>query len=57
MPGFRSAGSAPSQIKADFVFELAWRRPERATLPPNLLQAIENHFQIKSFELTIENGR
>jgi putative Mg2+ transporter-C (MgtC) family protein len=43
--------------KADFAFELAWRRPERATLPPDLLQTIESRFQIKSFELTTENGR
>jgi len=51
----RRLGADPQ--KADFVFELAWRRPERATLPSDMLQTVESRFQIKSFELTTENGR
>lgn len=48
--------SADTQ-KADFTFELSWRRPERAAFPSDILKAVESRFQIKSFELTTENGR
>jgi putative Mg2+ transporter-C (MgtC) family protein len=43
--------------KADYVFELGWRRPERMAPPLDLLAALERRFQIKSFELTTDNGR
>jgi putative Mg2+ transporter-C (MgtC) family protein len=40
---------------ADYAFELSWRRPERATPPLELLQALDRRFTVKSFELTTEN--
>jgi putative Mg2+ transporter-C (MgtC) family protein len=43
--------------KADYVFELAWRRPEHATPPVELLKQLETRFSVKSFELTSDNGR
>jgi putative Mg2+ transporter-C (MgtC) family protein len=43
--------------KADYAFELSWRRPERATPPLELFHALERHFTVKSFELTTDNGR
>ena len=43
--------------KADYTFELGWRRPERATPPLDLLAALEGRFEIKLFELTTDNGR
>jgi len=43
--------------KADYVFELAWRRPEHATPPIDVLRALDGRFCVKSFELTSDNGR
>jgi putative Mg2+ transporter-C (MgtC) family protein len=43
--------------RTDYVFELAWRRPERATPPFEALKALEERFEVKSFELTTDNGR
>jgi putative Mg2+ transporter-C (MgtC) family protein len=43
--------------KADYVFELAWRRPEHATAPIELLKELNSRFCVKSFELTSDNGR
>jgi putative Mg2+ transporter-C (MgtC) family protein len=45
----------PGTSKADYVFELAWRLPERAKPPFELLTALERRFEIKSFELTTDN--
>lgn len=54
---FQEQQLAPDAQKADYMFELAWRRPECATPPLDLLATLERRFQIKSFELTTENGR
>ena len=43
--------------KADYVFELAWRQPEHATPPIELLKELNTRFSVKSFELTSDNGR
>ena len=43
--------------RADYVFELTWRRPEHAMPPFDALRALEDRFVVKSFELTTENGR
>ncbi|HEY2248378.1 MAG TPA: MgtC/SapB family protein [Bradyrhizobium sp.] len=43
--------------KAEYVFELAWRRPEHATAPLELLRSLDERFQVMSFELTTDNGR
>ena len=43
--------------KADYVFELAWRRPEHATPSIDVLKALDSRFCVKSFELTSDNGR
>ena len=54
---FQEQKLAPDAHSADYVFELAWRRPEHAILPLDLLAALERRFEIKSFELTTDNGR
>ncbi|MBU6464135.1 MAG: MgtC/SapB family protein [Bradyrhizobium sp.] len=43
--------------QTDYSFELSWRRPELDGPPIELLQTIDRHFPIKSFELTTDNGR
>jgi putative Mg2+ transporter-C (MgtC) family protein len=48
--------SADSE-SADYAFELAWRRPEHANPPRDLVAALESRFKVKSFELTTDNGR
>ena len=48
-------GEVPNM--ADYVFELAWRRPERAAPPLDVLRALEERYEVKSFELTTDNGR
>jgi putative Mg2+ transporter-C (MgtC) family protein len=47
----------PASDKADYAFELSWRRAERASPPPELLVTLDQHFTIKSFQLTTDNGR
>ena len=42
---------------ADYAFELSWRQAERAVPPLELLETLDRHFTIKSFELTTDNGR
>jgi putative Mg2+ transporter-C (MgtC) family protein len=42
---------------AEDTFEIRWKRPERATLPLELLQTVSTRYTIKSFELTSENDR
>jgi putative Mg2+ transporter-C (MgtC) family protein len=43
--------------KAEYVFELAWRRPEHAIPPLELLRTLDERFQVIAFELTTDNGR
>lgn len=47
----------PESQKADYTFELGWRRPEHATPPMDFLVALERRFKVKLFELTTDNGR
>ncbi|HEY7844936.1 MAG TPA: MgtC/SapB family protein [Bradyrhizobium sp.] len=54
---FQGQGFAQDSRKADYAFELTWRLPERATLPLELLSALDSRFEIKAFELTTDNGR
>jgi putative Mg2+ transporter-C (MgtC) family protein len=54
---FQQQEHHPDSSKADYAFELSWRRPERAMLPLELFHALERHFTVKSFELTTDNGR
>jgi putative Mg2+ transporter-C (MgtC) family protein len=49
----RRAGSET----AEYVFELAWRRPEHAIPPLELLRSLDGRFQVVAFELTTDNGR
>lgn len=41
----------------EYTFELSWKRPELASPPIELLQTIDRHFPVNSFELTTDNGR
>ena len=43
--------------KCEFAFQLHWKLPERCGPPIELLQALNQHYVVKSFELTTENGR
>lgn len=43
--------------QVDYSFELSWKRPELSSLPVELLQTIDGHFPIRSFELTTNNAR
>jgi putative Mg2+ transporter-C (MgtC) family protein len=43
--------------KAEYVFELAWRRPEHAIVPLAVLRTLDEQFEVTSFELTSDNGR
>jgi putative Mg2+ transporter-C (MgtC) family protein len=48
----------PQSQRADYTFELGWRRPEHATPPvADFLAALESRFAVKLFELTTDNGR
>jgi len=54
---FQEHRRGTDKAKADYVFELAWRRPEHETPPCDLLKALNDRFEIKSFQLTTDNGR
>jgi len=54
---FQERQHDPASDKADYVFELSWRRPEQAVPPRELLENLDRHFTIKSFQLTSDNGR
>ncbi|WGR98566.1 MgtC/SapB family protein [Bradyrhizobium sp. ISRA443] len=41
----------------DYAFEVFWRRPENSRPPVDLLRLLEQHYVIKSFDLTTQNGR
>jgi putative Mg2+ transporter-C (MgtC) family protein len=47
----------PESQKADYSFELGWRRPERAAPPIDFVAALESRFRVKLFVLTTDNGR
>ena len=54
---FRTQRRHTEPDKAEYVFELTWRRPERANPPVDLLRLLESRYQINSFELASDNGR
>lgn len=54
---FQERRHQPDTEKAEYVFELAWSRPEHAMPPLELLRILDHRFQITSFELTTDNGR
>jgi putative Mg2+ transporter-C (MgtC) family protein len=54
---FRKRTAGPDPTKAEFCFEVSWRRPEQSTPPLDLLQRVSERYPVMSFELTSENGR
>jgi putative Mg2+ transporter-C (MgtC) family protein len=54
---FQEHKPAPGSHKANYAFELAWRRPERASPPLEPLEALDSRFEIKAVELTTDNAR
>jgi putative Mg2+ transporter-C (MgtC) family protein len=54
---FRRQGSSGDPEKAEYAFEISWRRPERSDPPLDLLRAIGARYSITLFELTSENSR
>lgn len=54
---FRERLASSDPAKAQFRFELSWRRPEQSGPPLELLQRIGELYPVVSFELTSENGR
>ena len=53
----RERKASPYPAKADFRFEVSWRRPEQSTPPLELLQRVSERYPVMSFELISENGR
>jgi putative Mg2+ transporter-C (MgtC) family protein len=54
---FQEQRRGPGSETVDYLFELSWKRPELASPPIELLEAIDRQFPVKSFELTTDNGR
>ena len=54
---FRERRTSLDPAKAEFCFEVSWRRPEKSIPPFELLQRVSEHYPVMSFELTSENGR
>jgi hypothetical protein len=54
---FQEQTRAADGKSAEYAFELAWRQPEQAELPLDVLQAIEKQIEIEAFEITTDNGR
>ncbi|MET3972405.1 MgtC/SapB family protein [Bradyrhizobium sp. S3.9.1] len=54
---FQEQTRAADGKSAEYAFELAWRQPEQAELPLDMLQAIEKQFEIEAFEVTTDTGR
>jgi putative Mg2+ transporter-C (MgtC) family protein len=54
---FRQRRASPDPAKAEFCFEVSWRRPEKSIPPFELLQRVSEKYPVISFELTSENGR
>jgi putative Mg2+ transporter-C (MgtC) family protein len=40
---------------ANYTFEVSWQRAERAAPPLDLLRLVDQHFSVKSFQLTTES--
>jgi putative Mg2+ transporter-C (MgtC) family protein len=49
---FRRQGLSPDPEKAEFCFEVSWRRPEQSAPPLDLLSRVTERYPINSFELT-----
>jgi putative Mg2+ transporter-C (MgtC) family protein len=54
---FRRRSASLDPEKAEFFFEVSWRRPEQSAPPLDLLSRVTERYPINSFELTSENGR
>jgi putative Mg2+ transporter-C (MgtC) family protein len=54
---FRQEKQGSDPGRAEFCFEISWRRPEQATPPLDLLTLVDERYPVISFELTSENGR
>jgi putative Mg2+ transporter-C (MgtC) family protein len=54
---FRRQGSGRDPEKAEYAFEISWRRPERSGPPLDMLRVVNARYSITSFELTSENSR
>jgi putative Mg2+ transporter-C (MgtC) family protein len=48
---FRWRSSSPDPEKAEFCFEVSWRRPEQSAPPLDLLSLVTERYPINSFEL------
>jgi putative Mg2+ transporter-C (MgtC) family protein len=42
---------------AEYTFEVSWQRSERSAPPLDLLRLVDQHFSVKSFELTTESSK
>jgi putative Mg2+ transporter-C (MgtC) family protein len=54
---FRRRRASLDPEKAEFCFEISWKRPEQDVPPLDLLTRMSERYPINSFELTSENGR
>ena len=59
--GYRAHFQRQQQIvnsdRAEYTFEISWRRPERAAPPIDLIELVGRDYVVTSFEMTTENGR
>lgn len=51
---FQERKQYPNSDRVDYGFELSWRQPERALSPLDFLRALDQDYQIASFELTTD---
>jgi putative Mg2+ transporter-C (MgtC) family protein len=54
---FRQQRTGLDPEKAEFCFEISWKRPEQSIPPLDLLTVLSERYPVISFELTSENGR
>jgi putative Mg2+ transporter-C (MgtC) family protein len=54
---FMQQRPAIDPAKAEFCFEISWRKPEQSAPPLDLLTRVGENYPVVSFELTSENAR
>jgi putative Mg2+ transporter-C (MgtC) family protein len=54
---FQEQRRTPDPAVAEYTFEVSWQRSERAAPPLDLLRLVDQHFSVKSFELTTESSK
>ncbi|WP_407150663.1 MgtC/SapB family protein [Bradyrhizobium sp. ORS 86] len=53
---FQERRGSGTSTDVEYAFEVYWRRPENSRPPVDLLRLLEQHYVIKSFDLTTQNA-